>query len=84
MSKHLDIYDQIAEIVQAKVASDLKNVDDRVIDAIVRVYKLHNEDFECTCDYCLAMRMAADLARRENDQAPIIETHEAPCAYRSE
>lgn len=65
MSKHLDLHDQIAEIVKAKVRADLQAVDDRVIDAIVRVYKLHNEDMECPCDYCLAMRLAADLAHHE-------------------
>lgn len=64
-NKHLDLHETIAEIVAEHVAFKLKEVDDRVIEAIVRVYKLHNDGMECPCDYCLAMRMAADLAQQE-------------------
>jgi len=63
--KEPHIFDVIADLVSSHVADQMRLVDDRVIEAIARVYALHNEGMECPCDYCLAMRLAAELSLDE-------------------
>ncbi len=51
---------QFQELVAREVKKITGNVDDAMEQAVVDTYKRHNKDFTCTCDYCVALRRAAE------------------------
>lgn len=53
------IIEAIQKLVNQQITQDLEKREHVIKEEIVRIYKLHNDDKECDCEYCAGMRKAA-------------------------